>query len=92
MQLVGAKSSFIQKPFLTRSFLYGALGGLIASAGLYGLLNFANSKIEDLATLQDPDKIIILFILLLIIGGFIGFLSTYRAICKYLRLSLDDLY
>lgn len=92
MQLVGAKSGFIRKPFLARSFFYGILSGLLASGALYGLLNFANSKIEDLSSLQDPNKVFILFILLLIIGGFIGFLSTYRAISKYLKMSLDDLY
>lgn len=92
MQLVGAKSSFIRKPFLTRSFFYGILGGALASAILLGLLNFANNKIEDLETLQDNNNIILLFALLLLIGGFIGFLSTYRAISKYLKMSLDELY
>ncbi|HNP19072.1 MAG TPA: permease-like cell division protein FtsX [Fulvivirga sp.] len=92
MQLVGAKSSFIQKPFLTRALFYGALAGSIASALLYGLMNFANRKIEDLATLQDNDKILILYAGLLVAGAIIGFLSTFRAIRKYLKLSLDELY
>ncbi len=92
MQLVGAKSSFIQKPFLTRALFYGALAGFIASAMLYALMNFANRKIEDLATLQDNEKILILYAGLLVAGAIIGFLSTFRAIRKYLKLSLDELY
>jgi cell division transport system permease protein len=92
MQLVGAKSSFIQKPFLTRSLFYGALAGFLASALLFGLMNFANRKIEDLATLQESDKILILYAGLLVSGAIIGFLSTYKAIRKYLKLSLDELY
>ncbi|GAA0192254.1 permease-like cell division protein FtsX [Fulvivirga kasyanovii] len=92
MQLVGAKASFIQKPFLYRASMHGALAGVLASAGLYALMNFANKKIEDLESLQDTDKILILFAALLVLGILIGFSSTFRAINKYLKLSLDELY
>lgn len=92
MQLVGAKASFIQKPFLLRASLHGIFAGLLASALLYLLMHFANERIEDLATLQETDKILILFASLLLIGAFIGFSSTFRAINKYLKLSLDELY
>lgn len=92
MQLVGAKASFIQKPFLYRSIGHGALAGLLASAALLSLMNFANSRIPDLESLQEPDKIMILFMILLVLGMIIGFSSTYRAINKYLKLSLDELY
>ncbi len=92
MQLVGAKSGFIQKPFLLRATSHGVLAGFIASMVLFGLMNFANQKVEDLSNLQETDKILILFGGLLIVGGVIGFFSTYRAIKKYLRMSLDELY
>ncbi|UII30506.1 permease-like cell division protein FtsX [Fulvivirga ulvae] len=92
MQLVGAKASFIQKPFLYRASMHGALAGVLASAGLYALMNFANRKIQDLETLQETDKILVLFAALLVVGVLIGFSSTFRAINKYLKLSLDELY
>lgn len=92
MQLVGAKSGFIQKPFLLRATGHGVLAGLLASVVLFGLMNFANQKVEDLSNLQETEKILILFGGLLIVGGIIGFFSTYRAIKKYLRMSLDELY
>lgn len=92
MQLVGAKAGFIQKPFLMRASLHGAIAGLLASALLFVLMNFANNKIEDLASLQETDKILILFVGLFVIGSLIGFASTYRAIRKYLKMSLDELY
>ncbi len=92
MQLVGAQSSFIQRPFLLRAILYGIIGGIVASVILHFLMNYANTKIQDLSPLQQLDKIIILYGLLVIIGAMIGLTSTYRAIKKYLRLSLDELY
>ena len=92
MQLVGAKSSFIRKPFLLRSSLYGLLGGTLASVLLFSLLQYAYNRIEDLQPLQDFNNQIILFSALLLLGIIIGLISTYKAINKYLKMSLDDLY
>lgn len=92
MQLVGATASFIQKPFLFRATLHGILAGIFASLLLMGLMQYANQQIESLARLQDPEKILYLVLFLLLIGGFIGLLSTFRAIRKYLKMSLDELY
>jgi cell division transport system permease protein len=92
MQLVGAKSTFIRRPFLMRSVMYGMISGILSSALLYSLMTYANSMIEELASLQDLNKILILFAALLIIGMIIGYFSTWRAINKYLKMSLDDLY
>ena len=38
MQLVGAKSNFIRKPFLNRSFMHGIISGVIASGLLFEYL------------------------------------------------------
>lgn len=92
MQLVGATSGFIQKPFLMRATLHGILGGILSSLLLIGILQYANQEIEELAQLQDPKEMLILFLSLLLIGGIIGFLSTFRSVKKYLRMSLDELY
>ena len=92
MQLVGAKSSFIRGPFLKKSFLHGVIAGLIASALLFGLLTFANQKIEGLESLQTQEMIIGLFGALIIIGGIMAYYSTARAMNKYLKMSLDELY
>lgn len=92
MQLVGAKNWFIVKPFLMRSLGYGILAGLLASACIWALLNYANSTIEDLVILQDTNKIMLLMGSLLVIGAFVGCLSTYFSIRKYLKMSLDELY
>lgn len=92
MQLVGAKSSFIRKPFLKRSFTYGAISGLLASGLLYGLLSFASQKVERLEELQQVEMILLLFVLIIVLGALISYLSTARAMNKYLKMSLDELY
>ncbi len=92
MQLVGATSGFIRKPFLKRSIWYGFLAGLFSSLMLLALLMYANQRIEDIRALQDFKNLGILFGGLIVLGITVGFLSTYRAVKKYLQMSLDELY
>jgi len=92
MQLVGAKSSFIQWPFLKRSLIHGIISGILASAVLYNILLYANKKIDGLSGLQSDLELVFVFISISVLGGVIGFLSTYRSVKKYLKMSLDELY
>jgi cell division transport system permease protein len=92
MQLVGAKASFIQWPFLRNALTHGLISGLIATSLLYTLLNYANTKIDELSQLQNPSHVLFLMIGIIVTGMLIGFFSTFSAINKYLKLSLDELY
>lgn len=92
MQLVGARGSFIRRPFLLRAAMHGAVGGLLASAGLYGLLAYASEKIEGLGRVVELDEVLILSGILLFMGAAMGYLSALKAMRKYLKLSLDELY
>lgn len=92
MQLVGATSRFIRQPFLFRSVWQGFLSGLLASAFLYLLLQWTYTKLEDMKLLADQEKMLILFGALIVLGIIISYFSTRRAINKYLKMSLDELY
>lgn len=92
MQLVGATRWFIQKPFLTRAIIHGTLAGLLACALLWANLRFANRHIEEINLLQNNDRILLLMAGLVAGGMLIALLSTWRAVHKYLKLSLDELY
>ncbi|RDC62998.1 Cell division protein FtsX [Adhaeribacter pallidiroseus] len=92
MQLVGATSGFIQRPFMNRAIIQGLISGLLASGMLLGLLTYAYYQINELYLLRDETKLIILAGLLVLLGMIIGYISSYRAVRKYMRLSLDELY
>jgi cell division transport system permease protein len=92
MQLVGAKQSFIQIPFLIRAIGYGVLSGLIAALLILALSNYAQQRIPDISLLHNQSDFIKLLGMLLLIGAVVSCLSTYFAIRKYLKMSLDDLY
>ena len=92
MQLVGATKWFIQKPFLWRALLQGIISALIATSLLMGLLHVAYSEVRELAELRENEKIMMIFGGLILVGASIGFLSSFRAVNKYLTMSLDELY
>ena len=92
MQLVGAKSSFIQWPFLQRSIIHGLISGILASILLYNIVIYANQRIEGLSDLLNNVELTLVFISISVLGCIIGFFSTYRSIKKYLKMSLDELY
>lgn len=92
MQLVGATRTFIQMPFILRSMLLGLIAALLASAMLWGLIRYGHSRIEELRMLQNESRLLILLASLLALGIFVAAVSTWRAVRRYLKLSLDELY
>ncbi|MFN0048352.1 MAG: cell division protein FtsX [Cytophagales bacterium] len=92
MKLVGATSFFIQIPFLSRAFFHGILGGLFASALLSGMVYYAYSQIPELQILENREQMLILAAVLVAFGGVLGFASSFRALNRYMRMSLNDLF
>lgn len=92
MQLVGAKSGFIQRPFLVRAALYGLLAGAIAAGLIYFATRYAYERIAQLEQLHDERLFMILLGSLLITGAVIAVISTFVSIRRYLKMSLDELY
>jgi cell division transport system permease protein len=92
MQMVGATRWFIAKPFDMRSIINGAISAILAIAALIALMYMAESALPELKGMRDYTMTSLLFLGLIAIGIVISLLSTHRAVMKYLKLKLDDLY
>ena len=92
MQLVGATNGFIQMPFLKKGAVQGLIAGGISAGLLIGMQQLGLRLIEGLHLLQDNTQIVILMIALVIIGVLLGIISTFQALTRYLKMTLDDLY
>ena len=96
MQLVGAKSSFIKRPFIINAIFQGIFSGIIAIIffiGLSYLLSHYESFISTM--LFSPQNLIenlILFAAVIVLGALISYLSTTLSVRRYLKLSIDKLY
>lgn len=92
MQLVGATTAFISRPFIIKSVWNGFYSALITIAMLMGLIYTAQNNFPELIGLNDIQLFIQLFVMVMMAGVGITFLSTYFAVKKYLKIQTDDLY
>jgi len=92
MQLVGATNKFIKAPFLRSGLMQGFIGGVFASIGLIIVAYFLKEWLPGLFNVNDFIIFGAIAIFLITAGLFISYVSTSRAISKYLKLKLDELY
>lgn len=92
MQLVGATSWFIKRPYLLKSLLQGTISVVLAVGLLYLVIYFGDRQIPDLAGLRDKLLSVYIGLGLLGLGLVISFVSTWIAINRYLNYKIDDLY
>lgn len=92
MQLVGATSRYIRRPFLWQAIGIGVLSGIIAMALLFGLFYALNNTMSSIEITYTIQTFLILLGSLVFLGVVITFISTWFALNKYLRMKLDDLY
>jgi cell division transport system permease protein len=79
-------------PFLQRATWQGLASGVLAALILVALLQYAYLEVEPLRLLRDDLRLGIMLLAVIALGVVIGFLSSFRAVSKYLQMSLDDLY
>ena len=92
MQLVGATTSYIRRPFIRSGRLQGFFGALLADALLALLLYVLSKRLPELAIVQDYSIIGAVFAGIIIFGVLLGGLSTRLALRKYLHADIDRLY
>jgi cell division transport system permease protein len=92
MQLVGATSAYIRRPFIRSGVTQGFFGALIADAMLALLLYGLMQRIPELTFVQDYKLIIGIFVGIILLGILLGGLSTRLALRKYLHADIDRLY
>ena len=94
MQLVGATRRFITGPYVKRSVVNGILAAVLALAVLGAAVWFIHHKYGywDMQDKMLTSGFGILALILTGIGILITWWSTRRAVHKYVRMKLDDLY
>jgi len=90
MKLVGAGKWFIRGPFFVEGVLYGLAATIITIILLYPLFYFLSPKISSFLPIGDifsyfRANLFSFFLLLLVVGVFLGGFSTMIAVRKYLK-------
>lgn len=94
MQLIGATQSFIRKPFVRKGIMQGLLAGLIASLAL-GIL-FLGISLQLFSTHSGHSSVsyvefFALLVGIVLFGGLLGYVGSYRAVNRFLYQPLDEL-
>ena len=92
MKLVGAKRSFIRKPFLINGLVQGFVSGLLAVGILSFILYFVRRDFQQMYELMDPVLVLYLFTGVILSGMILCIVSTWIVLNKVLSLPADDLY
>jgi cell division transport system permease protein len=92
MQLVGATSRYIRKPFLYRSAVQGLIAALIANMTLTIIVYFLQKQIEGMQFFTDIVLLLLLYGLVIVLGILLNWVSTFFAVNKYLNIETDKLY
>lgn len=92
MQLVGATSRFIKKPFLAKSIIQGLISAILGLALFMLLVYVADNIMEVIEISLSLQMLLILFTIIVTVGILISYLSTWFALNKYLRMKVNDLY
>lgn len=92
MQLVGATSRYIRRPFLWQAIGMGIISAIIGMAILLVLFYALENVLDAVEIPMDLFTFGALFGSLIVTGIIITVISTWFALNKYLRMKLDDLY
>ena len=92
MSLVGAKRSFIARPFLVQAAVQGAVAGLIASAVLYALIRILSRDSDLLTLILDMRLVWAVLVGTVLLGVAICVVSTLLVVRRVAYISKDDLY
>jgi len=92
MQMVGATRWFIAKPINIRAVINGLIASGIAIALIWCVMVLVESFRPEFKVLRDNKSLVLLFLTIIVLGITITLVSTHRAVIKYLRMKLDDLY
>lgn len=89
MQTVGAKSSFIKKPYLHRAIDTGIRSAIYASMALIALLVLVHIYLPELGGLISWVHVVIVFIVLFSVAVFLMLLVTNGQVNKYIKQAVD---
>lgn len=90
MQLVGATKAFIRKPFIKINIFLSLISSIISISAIILLIYYIDLNISFIDNISI-ESVITLFIIILSLGLFISYISTFFATQNILKIKADNL-
>ena len=92
MQLVGAKKSFIRKPFILNNMLLGFISSIISLGTLSYFIYIINRQFPEFKIFNQTNELVVIYLTVMFFGITISALSTFFATQRYLNLKTNANY
>lgn len=92
MKLIGARRSFIRRPFMLRSLGIGLISTIIADGILVGLLHWATQFDKALLQFIPQQNVLIMAASVLSFALIITLVCTYISVTRFIAMGETDLY
>ena len=92
MQLVGAKNSFIRRPFVRRSIINSFIATFLALLMLGGSIYLVQTQIGVAINLYHLEIITPVVVVIFFVSLIINYIATVAAVNRYLRMRTEQLY
>jgi len=92
MMLVGATRSFVRKPFIRKSILYGFYGAALSCLLLATFMFTYQKELSGVIPLNDFRILGIVFLMVLSMGILLSWISTRIAVNRFLKMKFDELF
>ena len=90
MQLVGATKAFIRKPFIKINIFLSLISSIISISAIILLIYYIDLNISFINNISI-ESVITLFLIILSLGLFISYISTFFATQNILKIKADNL-
>ncbi len=92
MLLVGATRKFVRRPFVRKSILYGIYGAVLSWILLAALMFTYKKELSGVIDTNDFVILGIVFLIVLILGILLSWLSTFVAVNRFLKMKFDEMF
>jgi cell division transport system permease protein len=92
MLLVGATKGFVRRPFIRKSIGLGIWGAVFSSLLLGGLMLAFQKELNGVITKNDVVMLGVVFLMVLISGILLSWISAHISVNRFLKMKFDDLF
>jgi len=92
MELVGARQSFIRKPYVAHGRIIGQRAFVVAAIALVLTILIAYASVDLVASIISWPYLLLTLVILFVLSTLITMFSTFTVVNKFLEQKLSDLY